>query len=163
MVNTNYPTSGLAGAMIDTPSSAANFALGEIVQGNDGTEWVYVQASGAIGQYDAVQINEDWTATPLTSALAAASDRIGFAQAAFTDDYYGWICLRGSNIKVKTKASAVASAQLWTTASAGVLDDATAADALKVDGAVLAESAGTAATGLAGIEIKAHWPALRET
>lgn len=145
-----------------TPTSAEH-TLGFICQGNEGTEWAYVRASGAIQAYDAVGISEAFTAYALTSALAARSDRIGFAQVAFASLDYGFVALRGSDIKVKTKASCVADAQLWTTASAGKLDDATAAAALKVDGVVIQTSASTAANGSAGIFCKAAWPALRES
>ncbi len=139
------------------------FQLGEKGKGTNGSEWVYAKASGAVTAYQAVGIDEDFTAYPLTSALAARSDFLGFAQAACATTYYTWIATKGSDIKVRTKASAVADTQLWTTASAGVLDDATSAAALKIDGVVLVSSASTAANGAAGIEVKASWPAIRET
>lgn len=145
-----------------TPTSAEN-TLGFMCEGNEGTEWVYVKASGAIQAYDAVGIAEDFTAYALTSSLAARSDRIGFAQVAFAAADYGFVALRGSDLKVKCKASALSDAQLWTTASAGKLDDGTAASALKVDGIVLQTSAGTAANGSAGIFCKAAFPTLRES
>ncbi|MFM1816825.1 MAG: hypothetical protein RLZ98_3520 [Pseudomonadota bacterium] len=151
------------GAKYDRVDASRIFALGEVGHGTDGTEWIYVKASGAITQYAAVGVKDTHTAYPLTSALAVRSDLVGFAQVAIASSYYGWVARRGSNIKVKTKASALAAVQLWTTASAGVLDDATAAGALKIDGMVLVSNAGTAATGAAGIAIRAAWPAIRET
>lgn len=153
----------LAGANPASTTTTKEHALGTVAQGSDGTEWVYCVSSGAITQYQAVGINEDFDAFAMTSTLAAQSDKLGFAQTAFAAGEYGWVATRGTNIKVRTKSSAAADAQLWTTASAGVLDDATAAGALKVDGMVLVAAAGTAATGAAGIEIKASWPAIRET
>lgn len=153
----------LAGANAANPTTAKEHALGTVATGTDGTEWVYCVSSGAITQFQAVGINEDYDAYSLTSTLAAQSDKIGFAQVAFAAGEYGWIATRGSNIKVRTKASALADTQLWTTASAGVLDDATAAGAFKIDGVVLVSSASTAANGAAGIEVKASWPAIRET
>lgn len=163
MPNTHYATSGLIGPRLTDTTTTADYKLGQRVQGTDGTEWVYCVSSGAITQYQAVGINEDFDAYSLTSTLAAQSDAIGFAQNAFAAGEYGWVAVRGTNIKVRTKASAVADTQLWTTASAGVLDDATAAGALKIDGVVLVSSASTAANGAAGIEVKAAWPAIRET
>lgn len=153
----------VAGAQAANPGPTREHALGTVATGTDGTEWVYCISSGAITQFQAVGINEDFDAYSLTTALAAQSDKIGFAQIAFAAGEYGWIATRGTNIKVRTKASAAADAQLWTTASAGVLDDATAAAALKIDGIVLVSAAGTAANGAAGIEIKASWPAIRES
>lgn len=157
-----YITS-LAGTNTADTSTTKEHALGTVATGTDGTEWVYCQASGAVTIYQAVGINEDYDCYALTSTLAAQSDKIGFAQVAIPASSYGWVATRGSNIKVRTKASAVADTQLWTTASAGVLDDATAAGALKIDGVVLVSSASTAANGAAGIEVKASWPAIRET
>lgn len=163
MPNTHYATGGTIGPRLLDTSTTANYKLGHRVQGTDGTEWVYCISSGAITQYQAVGINEDFDAYSLTSTLAAQSDAVGFAQNAFAAGEYGWIAVRGTNIKVRTKASAAADTQLWTTASAGVLDDATAAGAFKIDGVVLVAAAGTAANGAAGIEVKAAWPAIRET
>jgi len=163
MPNTHYATGGLIGSRLTDTTTTAEHRLGQRVTATDGTEWVYCVSSGAITQYQAVGINEDYDAYSMTSTLAAQSDAIGFAQNAFAAGEYGWIAVRGTNIKVRTKASAVADTQLWTTASAGVLDDATAAGAFKIDGVVLVSSASTAANGAAGIEVKAAWPAIRET
>lgn len=160
MSNTHYPTSPLAGVKFDTPTTTAQFALGTIALGSDGTEWVYVQAGAALVAGDCVGINENFDATGLTLTTANDADRIGFAQVAFANDDFGWVALRGSNINCRVKASCAADAQLWTTASAGVLDDATAAGAEKVDGIVMVTANGAAT---AAVECKAHWPHLRET
>lgn len=157
-----YATSGIVGTRLDEANDSQLFTLGECVKGTDGTEWMYCVASGAITQYQCVGINEDHDAYAMTTTLAEDSDRVGFAQFAFSSGQYGFIAIRGTNIKVRTKASCAADAQLYTTASAGVLDDATSAGALLVDGVVCVSAAGTAANGAAGIEVKASWPALRE-
>lgn len=157
-----YITS-LAGANTADSTTTKQHALGTVATGSDGTEWIYCVASGAITQYMAVGINEDYDAYGMTSALSVQSDRLGFAQVAIASGSYGWVATRGTNIKVRTKASAATDTQLWTTASAGVLDDATATAALKVDGVVLVAAASTAANGAAGIEVKAAWPAIRES
>lgn len=163
-MSTNYLTGGLIGARLDEPSSTADFRLGQVEHGIDGTMFMYVVASGAINQYDLVGVNEDFDAYPLTTALAAQSDVLGLAQVAFSSGQYGWVARTGAgDLRVRTKASAAADAQLWTTASAGVVDDATSAGALKLDGIVLAAAASTAANGSAGIKVKAAWPAIRET
>lgn len=158
-----YATSGIVGTRLDEANDSALFTLGQVVQGTDGTEWMYCVASGAVTAYQAVGINEDYDTYGLTTALAAQSDRVGFAQFAMSSGQYGFVAVKGSNIKVRTKASCAADSQLWTTASAGVLDDATAAGAYKIDGVVCVAAAGTAANGAAGIEVKASWPAIRET
>lgn len=156
-------TSPLVGHRLTESETVKRHQLGTIVDLDDGGEAVYCVASGAVSQYALCGINEDFDVYMMTTTLAAQSDRLGFPQIAIASGSYGWVYLRGSNIKVRTKASAAADAQLWTTASAGVVDDATAAGALKLDGMVLVAAAGTAANGAAGIEVKASWPAIRET
>lgn len=151
------------GVKLGSTDTVPKVQLGSKIETSDGGEAVYCISSGAVSQYALCGINEDFDVYMMTSALAAQSDRLGFAQIAFAAGEYGWVYTRGSNIKVRTKASAVADAQLWTTASAGVVDDATAAAALKLDGMVLVAAASTAANGAAGIEVKASWPAIRET
>lgn len=160
MSNTHHPLTPIAGVMLDTPTETAQFALGTIVHGDNGTEWIYVKASGAITQYDCVGINEDFDAYAMLRTLSQDSDRIGFAQSAFTTAYYGWVALRGSQIKVRVKASCAADAQLWTTASAGVLDDATNTGAEKIDGLVIEDAASNATQAEF---IKASWPHVRES
>jgi hypothetical protein len=155
--------SGPVGSRLGASSTVKEHELGTIARTDDGGEVVYCISSGAISQYALCGINEDFDAYMMTTALSVQSDRLGFPQVAFAAGEYGWVYTRGSNIKVRTKASAAADAQLWTTASAGVVDDATAASALKLDGVVLVAAAGTAANGAAGIEVKASWPAIRET
>jgi hypothetical protein len=156
-------TNGPAGVIFNDTTASPAVALGTIGYTDDGGEVVYCVSSGAISQYALCGINEDFDVYMMTTALSVQSDRLGFPQIAFGAGEYGWVYTRGSNIKVRTKASAAADAQLWTTASAGVVDDATAASALKLDGVVLVAAAGTAANGAAGIEVKASWPHIRET
>lgn len=154
---------GTIGVALGTTHTTPQFDLGSIVSTDDGGEAVYCIASGAVSQYALCGINEDFDVYMMTTALSVQSDRLGLPQVAIAAGAYGWVYTRGSNIKVRTKASAAADAQLWTTASAGVVDDATAASALKIDGMVLVAAAGTAANGAAGIEVKASWPAIRES
>lgn len=128
-------TDGTIGVDLTRTSSTPEFALGETHKGTDNTEWTYVQANGAITQYDAVGIDENFQAAALTKALADAGHQIGFAQVAFTDDYYGWVARTGSNIKCRLKNACAADVSLYTTASAGMLDD-TDASQTKISGVV---------------------------
>jgi hypothetical protein len=153
----------ILGVDLNASDTVQQLPLGTIVDTSDGGRAVYCIASGAVSQYALCGINEDFDIYMMTSTLAAQSDRLGFPQVAIAAGAYGWAHLNGSNIKVRTKASANVDTQLWTTASAGVVDDATAAGALKIDGLVLVAAASTAANGAAGIEVKAAWPHIRET
>ena len=149
------PVSPILGVDFTSTPTAKEFKLGTMAVGSDGTEWVYVQASGAITQYDAVAIDENFQAAALTTALNGAGHKLGFAQVAFVDNDYGWVATRGSNISVRVASSCAADARLYTTTTAGVLDDASASAASRVYGAV----AVTAATGtVMAVEVLASFP-----
>lgn len=123
MPNTNHATSAFVGANFGTPGTSADFSVGSRAIGTNGTEWVYVKASAALTQYAAVAVDEDYNATSLTKALADAGHRVGWAQAAFAANDYGWVAISGSNIQGRVAASCAADVALYTTATAGVMDD----------------------------------------
>tara|TARA_S200002703_G_C3780738_1_gene240562 strand:+ start:245 stop:697 length:453 start_codon:yes stop_codon:yes gene_type:complete len=118
-----------------------------------GNEMIYVQASGAIAQYAAVGVDETGQAAELTKAMADDGYHIAFAQVAFADNEYGWVVTRGQDIECKLAASCAADVALYTTATAGVLDDLSTSQT-KIDGVVSVETI-TAATNA---EIIATWP-----
>lgn len=148
-------TSPMLGVDFTATPTSPDFAVGTRCMGADGTEWVYVQASGAITQYYTVAIDENYQAAHLTTALNGAGHMIGFAQSAFADNDYGWIAVRGSNIKATVAASCAADARLYTTTTAGVLDDASASAAARVYGVVAVTGAATNATA---VEVIASFP-----
>ena len=100
-----------------------------------------MQAGAAITQYYTVAIDEDFQIVHLTTALAAAGHNIGFAQNAFADNDFGWVCIHApGNITIRAAASCAADVQLYTTATAGVLDD-TSAGVNLIRGVVLVAAA----------------------
>lgn len=124
-MSTHHTTAPLAGARIDSPSAAAEHAPGTRIAGNDGTEWIYVRAAAAIAQYDYVTVDESFRASPGTKAAVDAGHTIGVAQAAFAEDVHGWVATggQGAALKVNVLGRCVADRPLYTTASAGKLDD----------------------------------------
>lgn len=125
-----YMKTPIIGAQaIGTTSSTQATAhdLGDHVQAYDSTnnvgEFVYVIASAAIIQNDCVWVKEDFETIPITNA---AAELAGFpavaATAAFAADEYGWVLIKGKT-SVRVAADADAGAELYVTASAGVLDD----------------------------------------
>jgi hypothetical protein len=144
MTTVTSPTLGVD--FTATPTSA-DFALGTKVQGSDGTEWVYVQASGAITQYQFVGIDENFQAAALTKAMADDGWAVGAAQSAFADDDYGWVAIGGSNVSGNLLTLCAADVALYTSGTAGALDD-TASSQTKIDGivAVTGGVTGTTAT-----------------
>ena len=147
--NTHYAISGLLSAKLGETHTEAKFKLGTTLDGTDGTTWVYVQASGAITQYNVVAIDEDYQAISATSTLAGAGHKPGFAQVAFADEDYGWVAVRGSNILVRAASSCAADAKLYvgtTGLSAGVVDDASATGRVTLQGVVLVSANASSTT-----------------
>lgn len=137
-------------------SSAADHMLGELAWGSEGTEWVYVNFEAAVKQYHAVEIDENYNASPLTIANMTNGYDIGFTQVAANSGEKGWVAKRGSNIKALVAASCNADVALFATSTAGVLDDAGGTATDRIDG-VVAVTGSTTATAKA-VEVIARYP-----
>jgi len=95
-------------------------------------DFVFVQADGAIDQYGFVKIEADGQAAMLTTTNAGSNAlMVGVAQVAALDNEYLWVWIGGpmgggvgKGIRGKVAAGFVAKANLNTTATAGVADDA---------------------------------------
>lgn len=139
------PISGMLGVDLASTTAGtttdgvnAKFALGTSILGSDGSRWVYVQAGAAITQYFTVAIDENFQAVHITSTLAKAGHGVGFAQVAFADNDFGWVCTHsGGNISVRVAAACAPDVQLYTTATAGVLDDTATTTACLLRGVVI--------------------------
>lgn len=118
-----YAIDGKIGIDLATTSTTPQFALGDTVRTNNDGVYVYVQANGAITQYHTVAIDENWQAASITTALANAGHKVGFAQVAFANDEYGWVELRGNSITATVAAACEPDVALYTSPTAGVLDD----------------------------------------
>lgn len=137
-----------AGANFTSTTASPTFGVGTRMRGADGSEWVYVQASGAItGAGYAVVIDEDFQAAMATNATALRGLSIGIAGTAFADDEYGWVQIYGV-CDIQVAASCAANAAITSTTTAGQLDDAAGTGTKNILGLVLttarAASAGTA-------------------
>lgn len=147
-------TSGLAGANLTkltagttTDGAGAEFALGTTAIASDGSEWQYVQAGAAITIYSWVAIDENFQAVMGTKALADVGHGVGFAQVAFADNDLGWVCIKaGGNINVRLLNSCAADVQLYTSGTAGILDDTSASQTL-IRGVVAVVAASNTAVG----------------
>lgn len=153
MVNTNYSTDGTLGVGIAVADTSATQALGTKVTGNDGSEFVYCQANGAItGDGYVVLIDEDFQADLIdtTNTASAFGDAVGVAKVALADDEYGWIQIKGTST-FRGLASAAANASLNSTATAGALDDDGTSGAETIDGIVFTTAVGGSAGNAEGI------------
>lgn len=135
----------------EVSASGKGFGLGDRYVSHDGKEYVYVQASGAItGAGYVVTIDETYQAAMLSTSNDAGGDLVGVASAAFADDDYGWVQVKGpANIRVA--ASAAANAALNSTATAGQIDDDGTAGSFDVAGLVLTTANGASAGTAAGV------------
>lgn len=89
---------------------APNFLLGERVNGINGSEWIWVQASATITANNLVAISNAFKATVLSSALAVSDQySIGVAEfqvsAAATADYFWALLKANGGVAVNAVAS----------------------------------------------------------
>lgn len=133
-----------------TDPSVVTFRVGDLGSDTDG-EWVFVKASAAVAQYAFVSIAKDNTVAELTTTTAGSNAlTVGVAQTALALNEYGWVWIGGpmgggvgKGVKGKIAASYVAEANLNTTATAGVADDATTTLIKNVVGLTATVGAGT--------------------
>jgi hypothetical protein len=118
-------TSSIIGVNLSRVDSTAVFTPGTLVNLSDGGQAMYVKAStSALSTYAAVSISQNGIAMMLTTTNAAQTPRVGFAQTSIATSNYGWVQL-GGQILVNLAAQCSSSVPLFTTSTAGVLDDAT--------------------------------------
>jgi len=121
---------GIVTPSLTDVSTTAKLPVGTRVALSDGGQAVYCQALSEISQYCAVSLFEDNTAQMLTTTTAVTTKRIGFADAvSIASGSYAWIRTSGRPV-VKLAANCADQVILFTTATAGVLDDATVSAAL---------------------------------
>lgn len=122
-----FITDGKIGSSPNTSAVDDGFSLNTTASGNEGVQLLRVVAGSAVSQYDVVHVNTSGTALPITAALANSGGRIAFAQTALGSGETGWVHLTGNgNIKINVAASCNPLVPLYTTDTAGRLDDATA-------------------------------------
>lgn len=123
-----FSTGGTLGVdFTATEATTANkaFAIGQQECGSNGADYVYTRAAAAVVASDVVSILVDGTVTPLTTVNASVGSAIGFAQTAIASGSFGWVALRGPNLQVNVLANCAPEVMLFTTSTAGSLDDAT--------------------------------------
>lgn len=118
----------------------------------DGTGYMYVQASVAITAYQACTVANDGTIGQAsdggTYPLNAVLRNVVIPQFAMTADYYGWALAgpfhldwKGNSFKVDAAASCALDVVLYTSATAGRVDDASASQT-QIQGLLLTATVG---------------------
>ena len=117
----------LAGKLDSTDiAQGRGFSLGDRTEDAVGNEYVFVQAASACTAFDTVHISSTFQANPITAALAVTAGYLGFeTPTALSTGDYAWVKTRG-NMTVRLAQSCLPAVPLYTTDTAGVLDDATA-------------------------------------
>lgn len=149
----------IIGAQITNPvgaseysSSGRAFGLGDRLVTQDGKEYVFARASGAItGAGYVVFFNTSWAAAQLSTANDARGNLVGVATSAVTDGDYAWFQVSGLCDAIQVLASAAANTRLNTTATAGALDDDGTAGAMQVQGIYLSSARAASQGNAAGI------------
>ena len=137
------------GGTESTPSQA----IGTRMMGTDSSTWLYITAGSAVAQYDVVTVTEGFSGVPCTKALIDDGHIIGIAPEAISNGEYGWVQLTGV-CTLNVLASAAADAVLYSSATAGSLDDASTSQTA-VNGLCLTTARGGTAGSAPGL---ATWP-----
>jgi len=135
-------TSNVIGVALGNTDTSPQFNQGTTVDLDDGGQAVYVKAASTVATYSAVSVLVDNSVVPLTTTNAAASKAVGFAQVSIASASYGWVQI-GGKPRVNVLTACQPNVPLFTTATAGVLDDATVTGGL-VGGIVATTSAASA-------------------
>lgn len=114
-------------------------------EGDD--EYIFCKGVASTVAGSAVLIDETYATALLTSTNGATPNRIGFAKAVIAASKWGWYQIRGVSVPMSLAASCPKDVALYTTATGGVLDNATST--VKVSG-VVADTAVTSAAVSAG-------------
>lgn len=120
------PTAGLPS--LTSTNDTALVPKGSIARLSDGGMAVYVQATSEISTYAAAVIAKDFTGQMSTTALVTENTGtnlgFGWAQTSIASGWYGWLQVSG-HPKMNLAANCADRVALFTTSTAGVLDDAT--------------------------------------
>ena len=130
LIGTNFGAVSFATATNTTPvlGGGKGFSVGTRATDYNGKEYVFVQANSAVTAFDMVHVPSDtFIVASLTTALSAASEGLAVAQYALASGDYGWVQIYGA-CKLKTLGSCAKAVKLYSTTTAGNLDDATASN-----------------------------------
>ena len=105
------------------------FALGTVQPLNDGGHAIFVKALSELSAFACCAVYADGTAQMLTTTLAANCKRIAWAQTSVPSAHFAWL-QAGGVFRGNLAANCDDNVPLYTTATAGVLDDATVSGGL---------------------------------
>lgn len=151
---TTLITTPLAGLGLTEVTDTPRHQTGLMVNGSNGAVYEYVYSICGITVNQAVVINGCGSAFPATTALAVCMKKIGIAQTAIACGSYGWVARQGYVLNCNLVASAGATAQLYTTSTAGALGT-TLVTAAQIVGAVSVTAASGGGTTVCVVSLGA--------
>ena len=157
-----HATDGNIGAKFDSVYTSVvdgkSHALGTILDANDGSKYMLVQAGATITKSDCVAITALGTAIAITTELATTGQPIGLAPVAAASAEFFWARVGGrmTGATVRVASGCAASVALYTSATAGVLDDSVTATEVLVSG-IRTLTTFSSTTGDAGATCIATW------
>jgi len=143
-----WRTIDLPGAQIETVDAAAVFNLGQTCKGRDTTtgyigEFMYAQGASSVAAGSWVLLN--YTDNVVSLLGDTNIGPVGVAVSAVIASTFGWFQTKG-RAEANLAASCADNAALFTTSTAGAVDDATSGE-FQIYGARCAETVTSAAVG----------------
>lgn len=151
-----FVVNGHIGVDLTQVTSVPQFSLGTVVHTNDGGKFEYCRARSEISAFAAVVIFEGHSIRMAETSIVndgGSGKRLGCAQVSIASAFYGWVQRQGKMV-MNLADDCADNVPLFSTATAGVLDDATVSNCL-VLGVYLPVTASlaTALTVLAGTDL----------
>lgn len=109
----------------DLLQQGKGFGLLDSAEDHSGRAYRYALSTDTIAQYDCAIVDSSGYARAITSTLAQGGGIIGIAQGTMSSGYYGWVQVRGATT-VNCLSTCSSNVALYTSGTAGKLDDASA-------------------------------------
>ena len=146
------------GSALDVINDGRSHALLDRATDQRGYDFIFGRADAPITNGHVVHINGLGSAARLTNTLAATAGVVAVAQNSFVTADYGWFMIRGKAILLLA-ASCADDVPLYTTDTAGVLDDATASLTHHQIMGIIADA--SASAGVTSVSCFVSWPITR--
>ena len=104
------------------PDGEQQHTHGQRARDHRGFEYIFVKAGSAITAGRTTVVDEEHGSHHVTNANSDRGDRAGVAFVDIPSGHYGWICIYGVG-NVRVAANCGANRNIYTTSTAGVLDD----------------------------------------
>lgn len=159
MPQTFFTVNATPGIDLNNAGSTQLFALGTQTLGNNNTMWVYVQANTSIVGNTMVAFNAAGTCAMASGADLLNGLQLATAQTSISSQAFGWVCVRGVGLTVKTTGSSSIQSAIYlaaTGAPTGILSSVAAASST-LAGATFTDVANQTATATF-TTVNLSWP-----